>query len=47
MKTTEQITISIKIPLAETIRNLADAENRTISNMCARLLERAIKDGAP
>ena len=43
-KTTEQITISLKIPLKQTLQQLAEAEKRNISNMAAVLIDEAIRN---
>lgn len=43
MKVTNQITISLKLTLLQTLKDLAEAEGRNISNMASRLIEEAIK----
>ena len=46
MKTTTTMTVSMKPELLEKIRELAERENRNLSNMVTVLLEDAVKNKA-
>jgi metal-responsive CopG/Arc/MetJ family transcriptional regulator len=40
-----RVSVSLPEPLLEQLQQLAQREGRSLSNLCARLLERSVADG--
>ena len=47
VKNPKKISVVLRQDILQDLQNLADFENRSLSNLCAHLLEKAVKDQKP